>query len=73
MNKLKIIDLFAGCGGLSLGFKKSNYETLAHLEIDPSCCKTLLANVPKSQLVFQEDITAPEKYIRNLMLIRQYL
>lgn len=30
------IDLFAGCGGLSEGFK-----SLAYVEIDPAACKTL--------------------------------
>lgn len=35
------IDLFAGCGGLSEGFYKLGYKTLAHVEIDKYCCETL--------------------------------
>lgn len=35
------IDLFAGCGGLSEGFYKEGYRALAHVEIDPTACKTL--------------------------------
>lgn len=35
------IDLFAGCGGLSEGFYKQGYHALAHVEIDPTACKTL--------------------------------
>lgn len=35
------IDLFAGCGGLSEGFYKSNFSALAHIEIDKYCCQTL--------------------------------
>lgn len=35
------IDLFAGCGGLSEGFYKQGYNALAHVEINPTACKTL--------------------------------
>lgn len=35
------IDLFAGCGGLSEGFYKNGYNALAHVEINPTACKTL--------------------------------
>ena len=43
MNKRKynFIDLFAGCGGLSEGFYRSDYLSLAHVEIDKWCCETL--------------------------------
>lgn len=38
---LNFIDLFAGCGGMSEGFYRMGYNALAHVEIDPTCCKTL--------------------------------
>ncbi len=42
MNKTyNFIDLFAGCGGLSEGFYKQGYNALAHVEINPTACKTL--------------------------------
>ena len=40
-NNLNFIDLFAGCGGLSEGFYKQGYNALAHVEINPTACKTL--------------------------------
>lgn len=39
--KYTFIDLFAGCGGLSEGFYRENFEALAHVEIDHTACKTL--------------------------------
>ena len=40
-SRYNFIDLFAGCGGLSEGFYKQGYNALAHVEIDPTACKTL--------------------------------
>ncbi len=39
--KYNFIDLFAGCGGLSEGFYRQGYNALAHVEIDPTACRTL--------------------------------
>ena len=41
MRKFNFIDLFAGCGGLSEGFYQTGYNSLAHVEIDSTACKTL--------------------------------
>lgn len=42
--KYKAIDLFAGCGGLSLGFEASGIETIGY-EMDESCCETYRKNL----------------------------
>src|ERR1700722_1208055 len=31
----RVLDIFAGCGGLSLGFKAAGYQIEAAMEIDP--------------------------------------
>ncbi len=40
-----VLDLFAGCGGLSLGFEKAGFQTVLAVEWDKSACATLSANI----------------------------
>jgi DNA (cytosine-5)-methyltransferase 1 len=50
MSKLKSIDLFAGCGGLSLGLEQAGFETVFVNELHPDAINTFLQNRPKSNL-----------------------
>ena len=51
----KVVDLFAGAGGFSLGFHQAGFEILAALEKDEWACETLEAN-KHAPLVIQRDI-----------------
>ena len=47
MNKLKVLDLFSGIGGFSLGLERTGgFETAAFCEIDPFCKKVLKKHWP---------------------------
>tara|TARA_B110000003_G_scaffold248427_1_gene260111 strand:- start:421 stop:1518 length:1098 start_codon:yes stop_codon:yes gene_type:complete len=54
-NKLTVIDLFAGCGGLSEGFVKAGFKSISAVEIDSHIAKTLKKNHPHTK-VFSENI-----------------
>lgn len=61
--KYTVIDLFAGCGGLSEGFLQSNrYEFLAHIEWEKPMVDTLRNNLVK-RWKYDED-TAKKSVIR---------
>lgn len=40
-----VLELFAGCGGMALGFKRAGYRTVLANEWDSAACETLRANV----------------------------
>jgi len=66
MNKLIVIDIFAGCGGLSLGFKKAGCDVCSHIEIDKNCCETLQENALPKERVLNVDITEYSSYLKDL-------
>ena len=45
-NKPKVVSLFAGIGGFDLGFARSGFEIVAHVEKDENCRKLLAAKWP---------------------------
>lgn len=43
--RLAAIDLFAGCGGLSLGLRRAGWELLCAVELSPMAAETYFANL----------------------------
>ncbi|MCX7595617.1 MAG: DNA cytosine methyltransferase [Fischerella sp.] len=59
------VDLFAGAGGMSLGFEQAGFDVLAAVELDPIHCATYEFNFPFWSILCKsvEDVTGKE--IRN--------
>ena len=52
---MKVGSLFAGIGGIELGFEQSGFKTIWANEIDKDACTTYRYNFPDVKL-FEEDI-----------------
>ena len=55
-DKLKIIDLFSGAGGFSLGATRAGFDLAGSIEIDPHAISVHKRNFPKSPLL-KKDIS----------------
>jgi len=55
VKQLKAIDLFSGCGGLTLGLKKAGFSVVGAVEIDPLAAKTYRKNHPEVK-TWEQDI-----------------
>jgi DNA (cytosine-5)-methyltransferase 1 len=54
-----VVDLFAGCGGLSLGFEANGFKTIGY-EMDENACRTYNQNLIGK--CFNEKLTINSKY-----------
>ena len=72
MKKLKVLDLFSGIGGLSLGLERAGMETVAFCESDKHCQKVLKKHWPKipihDDICFLETIYDRNKYDDSYVL-----
>lgn len=63
-----VIDLFAGCGGLTEGFKQAGFEVIAQIEMDKWACETLRARHLYYGLKEKRKSYLYHRYIRNKIM-----
>ena len=54
MSKFTVLELFAGAGGMALGFERAGLESVALVEIDKDACATLRKNRPGWNVLYQD-------------------
>jgi DNA (cytosine-5)-methyltransferase 1 len=59
------VDLFAGAGGMSLGFEQAGFDVAAAVEHDPIHCATHEFNFPNCASICQNVADIDAKYIRD--------
>lgn len=65
----KVVDLFAGVGGLSLGFESAGFEIVAAMDNDTQACEAHKKNFPMTKVI-QDDIAKfsknPKAYLESI-------
>ena len=69
-SKFSMIDLFAGCGGLSLGFEMENFQSLLFSEINIHAAQTYMLNRKGQNIIPVGDILSLTN--DNLCLLKAY-
>ena len=63
---IQYIDLFAGAGGLSEGFKRTGkYNSIAHVEMNKHACDTLKTRLAYYYLRENNSIESYYKYLKK--------
>jgi len=51
---LRVLDLFSGCGGLSLGFEKAGFNIVGSVELDPQAARSHAINFHREHELFEQ-------------------
>ena len=65
--KLKVIDLFSGCGGLTLGFEMANFKTILANDVDENCKKTFNKNFPNIPFICKDIQLLKDNEIKKIV------
>lgn len=58
---LTFVDLFAGAGGISEGFRQAGWHAIAGADVDPDACATYARNFPEAKAVWGDVRTSAAK------------
>lgn len=68
---MRVIDLFCGCGGISLGFKRAGFEIIMGIDNNDHALKTYKENFPEAE-IYNGDISQLDPYeVMDRLNIRQ--
>lgn len=68
----RFLDLFAGAGGLSEGFTRAGYESVAHVEMDVAACYTLKTRAAYHWLKKENKLDIYNRYLNGLMTREEF-
>jgi DNA (cytosine-5)-methyltransferase 1 len=63
-----VLSLFAGAGGLDLGFASAGFKSLAFVELEPWACDTLRRNHPRAHVIGPPDHTGNVRHLTKMTL-----
>ncbi|MHA1848133.1 MAG: DNA cytosine methyltransferase, partial [Promethearchaeota archaeon] len=63
---MNVIDLFAGCGGFSEGFRQEGFNIVAAIEIWEPAVQTYMFNHPDTPILLGDIRTEKEKLFKQL-------
>jgi len=61
----KVLELFAGAGGLALGLEQAGFSSVGNIEFDKHACQTLRINRPHWNVIEEDIVKITEKGIEN--------
>ena len=64
-DRLTLIDLFAGCGGISEGFNQAGFNVVSAVEFDPQIANTLIKNHPNTKVLIDDICKINSKDLLN--------
>lgn len=69
--KFKVIELFAGAGGLALGLEKAGFSSLGLVEVDKDASNTLKVNRPNWNVINDDIANISKLNLENLFNIKK--
>lgn len=70
---IRSLELFAGCGGMSLGFKKAGFEAVKLVEKDAAAVETLMTNGQSEDSIYHGDVMDFLKWCKADVAIKEKL
>jgi DNA (cytosine-5)-methyltransferase 1 len=61
----RVLDLFAGCGGLSYGLRSSGHSIVAAIERDQWAAETFAANMPEAEVICDDIRNLDSSVLKN--------